>query len=259
MRLDVVLRTCQRPDISKSREHTRFCGDDRVAMLDRCIRSLIATINHSQNDVRLTVLDDHSETAWLTWLQQQLAQCNKPVELVALSVTGNNQTTLAQIEWAQRMPELVYVIEDDYLHETVAIDSMTTAFTVLEGRAGMSTVVFPFDDPQRYNEGKEQPTLLLFDGLRYWRQTTKTSICLLGRSKFFRENYRVFRELAEGMPMVWEDETINTLYRDLATGRGSTMAWNPIPSLAYHLSYGGEPTSIRDGHLNWRTLWSSFD
>ena len=63
-------------------------------------------------------------------------------------------------------------------------------------------------------------------------------------------------KLALEYPNVNEQHTINRLYRSFSNMGGPLTCFNPIPSLAYHLSYA-EPVAIKTDNLNWKALWDT--
>lgn len=250
-KLDVILRTCSTQSISRL---NRICGDDRELMLVKCITSLINSINSANFSINLTVLDDHSSSSFLTLLESILSKCNKTYSLVSLEERGQNSSAYYQFLEAAQGEDLVYTVEDDYLHEPNAISNMLTAYNYLSKRFG-KVVLSPYDDPLRYNGFNEEQTLLLHDGARYWRQTSKTTYTLFASSSLFRDNFQVFKTLALNYPRVLEDDTINNLYKTFLKDTGFYWVFNPIPSIAYHLS-AATPLTINTGHLTWQDLWN---
>jgi len=263
MKLDVILRTCKKSTLEnnlkdKSPQYHRICGDDREKMIFRCIKSLIKSISKSEHDIKLTVLDDNSDVNFLIKLDKLLSSCSKSVDLIQLDESGFNNSAYQQFKLASECKDLVYTVEDDYLHEEDAIDNMIVAYNYFFSVFKLGTVIFPFDCPFRYESGKEEHTLLLHDGTRYWRQVKHTSYTILTHSSIFKKHLDVFSKLALEYPKVNEEHTINKLYKSVISNEGELCVFNPIPSVAYHLSYQ-EPVSIKTTHLNWKNLWDNYE
>ena len=259
--LTVILRTCLRSklDAGVDPKFVRICGNNRREMVLKCLKSLVISINRSKNFVRLIVLDDGSDEYFLAELRAIVSHSRyELIRLVAPEgVASFNHSAHEQFRMASEVDGLVYSVEDDYLHDEDAIDSMLAAYGYLSQRFTQDKVViFPFDCPFRYETGREEPTVLLHDGSRYWRQVGHTTNTFLTDGRYIRENFPVYAKLALEYPSVNEQHTINRLYKSFLNMSGQLTCFNPIPSLAYHLSYA-EPVAIKTDNVNWRKLWDS--
>lgn len=263
MKLDIILRTCQNSRLDANLavnepQFVRICGKDRQQMIFRCFMSLINAINNTQlPQVELTVLDDHSDVDFVRKVKALLKRCNKPAKLITLEKEGPNNSAYEQFYIASRCTDLVYSVEDDYLHDPDAINSMVNAYYHFKNlHPNEDVTIFPFDCPFRYELGRESTTKLYHDGNRYWRQVAHTTNTFLASASQLRKHFHVYKTLALEYPKVMEEDTINKLYVNYDTNTGIVRAFNPIPSCAYHLSYQ-EPSEIRTSHASWKHLWDS--
>jgi hypothetical protein len=200
-------------------------------------------------------LDDNSSKDFLKKIDILLKKCNKPSSIKKLNKTGFNNSAYEQFLVASQCEDLVYTVEDDYLHESNAINNLLNAYFHLENRFKDKIVLFPFDCPFRYEEGKEELTTLFYDGVRYWRTTSYTTNTIFSNSSFFKKNFEVFKDLALNYPSVNESNTINTLYKkNISEKNKKYKLFSPIPSIAYHLAYQS-PAEIKTEHLSWKHLW----
>ena len=258
-KLDIILRTCLNSELElnlKKKNYRRICGSNREELVYNCLISLIQTINNTNFNIHVTILDDNSSEDFLLKVNNLFEACNKPFTIKHLKKRGFNNSAYQQFLLASKCKDLVYTIEDDYLHELNAINHLLGAYSYLQKRFKDDIVLFPFDCPFRYVEGKEEPTMLLYDGIRYWRHTTYTTHTIFAKAEFFKKNFSIFKNLALKYPNVNEDDTINTLYEKKIDNNESNKAklFSPIPSIAYHLSYQ-PPTEINTNHLSWKDLW----
>jgi hypothetical protein len=262
MKLHVILRTCEK-EVPKQgtnqptvQQLPRICGDDRKGMVLKCAKSLVNAINNCVvvEDIKLTVLDDNSIESFLVDLREVLSECSKEVELISLETKGFKQSALKQFEMCAESEDMVYSVEDDYLHEENALNSMLVAYNYLTQKYPNPIALYPYDCAFRYDIGREYLTVLLYDGVRYWRQIRHTANTIFAHQSFFKDNFEVFKGLALTFPDAAEDQFINKLYENYEEGTGSVKAFSPIPSVAYHLSFN-EPATIRTTHLGWRDLW----
>jgi len=257
-RLDIILRTCSNSKLEnnlKTQNYKRICGDSREEMIFNCLISLIQSINNCNFDIHFTILDDNSSKSFITKVKILLEKCNKPSEIISLKDKGFNNSAYEQFLLASKCEDLVYTVEDDYIHEINAINYLLGSFFHLEDRLKQGIALFPFDCPFRYETNSEQSTILLHDGIRYWRHVSHTTNTIFSKSSFFKDNFKIFENLAKNYPQVNEDHTINTLYKKLFdTDNNKINLFSPIPSIAYHLSYAN-PVEIKTDHLSWRDLW----
>lgn len=257
--LHVILRTCQQSKLDKNlidsgQKFSRICGDDRETMILKCVTSLVNSIQTSKLNVKLTVLDDHSDKKFLTKLKKVLSK-HTQTTLINLEKEGYNHSAFEQFRLAAETDGLVYTVEDDYLHEENALQEMVSAFNYFTVRFRDNVMIFPFDCPFRYEQDKEEPTVLFYNGERYWRHVTRTTYTFLTHGSVIKNNFQAFKALALYYPHVLEDQTINRLYKKVIPNENeSIIVFNPIPSLAYHLSYA-EPAKINTKNLTWNDLW----
>lgn len=262
MKLTVILRTCLKSklDAGVDPKFVRICGADRREMVLKCLKSLVISINRCSVPVKLIILDDGSDEDFLQEMGEITQHCD--ADLVRLEapegVASFNHSAYEQFRLASEVDGLVYSVEDDYLHDENAIESMLMAYAHLSHRfSNDKIVIFPFDCPFRYEIGREEPTFLLHDGDRYWRNVAQTTNTFLTYGAYIKENFSVYEKLALEYPNVNEQHTINRLYRSMANPNAQLTAFNPIPSLAYHLSYA-EPVSIKTANLNWKDIWHAI-
>lgn len=263
MRLTVILRTCLKSklDAGVDPQFVRICGKDRRQMVLKCLKSLCIAINKASIKVDLQILDDNSDADFIADMHDVVKHCKANVSITTLNTPEGrksfNHSAYEQFKLASEVNGLVYSVEDDYLHDENAIETMLTAYQHLSQRFQQDKIViFPFDCPFRYEQGREEPTVLLHDGDRYWRQVGHTTNTFLTQGKYIKEHFDVYAKLALEYPNVNEAHTINRLYRSFNNMGGSLTVFNPIPSVAYHLSYV-EPVAIKTDSLNWRSIWDA--
>lgn len=255
MSLDIILRTCSN-SLLKQKNHTRICGDNRDLMLRKCFYSLIRAIKASQHQIKLTVLDDHSDADFLDFIKA--FSDNIDLELIHLEERGPNYSAHMQFKVASECEGLVYIVEDDYLHEENAIDFMLGAYFNFVKRYNTDVVIYPYDCSLRYVTGEESLTTLYHDGIRYWRGVDKTANTMLVHSLTLKSNWKEFENLGLNYPKVLEDDTINKIYYNENNKEAGVRAFSPIPSIAYHLGYS-TPFEINTTHISWKHLWSSIE
>jgi glycosyltransferase involved in cell wall biosynthesis len=255
MKLDVHLQT--HSDISVHGAH-RYVGAPKSEIMLRCTQSLVISLNQAEGDIVLRVFDDHSSPETITTLRRILATCKHPVEFVALEDRGYNASCLASFSRARDdARELVYFVEDDYLHTSSAIPEMLDAHALFKDKlGGREVALHPYDDPKNYwSVIFSQENCRVVQGTnRHWRTNTHTTNTCWVEAETLTRNWELFELLAlySSTPYgrahhIFEASTINKIWRE------QVSLFTPIPSLALHLQY----EEHRDPYLDWKEWWRS--
>ncbi len=255
MKLDVHLQT--HSDISVHGAN-RYVGAPKSEVMLRCTQSLVTSINQADDDIILRVFDDHSSSQTVTTLRRILGTCTHQVELIALEDRGYNASCLASFALARdRGRELIYFVEDDYLHTPSAIREMLEAHVEFKERlGGREVALHPYDDPKNYWSPifSREDCRVVYGTARHWRTNTHTTNTCWVEIETLRRNWQVFERLARysSTPYgqehhIFEASTINPIWRE------QVSLFTPIPSLALHLQY----EEHKDPYLDWAQWWES--
>jgi glycosyltransferase involved in cell wall biosynthesis len=255
MKLDIHLQTHSEVSVHGG---DRYVGASKSEIMLRCTKSLVMSINQTRGDVILRVFDDHSSSTVVATLRRILAGCRHPVEFVALTDRGYNASCLASFSRARDdARELVYFVEDDYLHAPSAIPEMLEAHALFKRSCdGGEVALHPYDDPNNYLHPifSRQECRVLYGARRHWRTNTHTTNTCWVEAATLRRNWELFERLARysSTPYgvehhIFEDSTINRIWRE------QVLLFTPIPSLALHLQYEGH----KDPFLDWKQWWAA--
>lgn len=255
MKLDIHLQT--HSDISVHGPH-RYVGAPKSEIMLRCARSLVTSINQADGDIVLRVFDDHSSAETVSVLRRILSTCTYPVEFVALEDRGYNASCLASFSRAREdAREVVYFVEDDYLHTPSAIEEMLAAHALFKDKlGGREVALHPYDDPKNYWSMifSREDCRVVYGTKRHWRTNTHTTNTCWVEAGTLRRNWELFDRLGRysSTPYgvanhIFEASTINEIWREQVT------LFTPIPSLALHLQY----EEHKDPYLDWEEWWSS--
>lgn len=255
MKLDIHLQS--HSDISVHSAQ-RYVGAPKREIMLRCSQSLVTAINRAEGEITLRVFDDHSAADAIEPLHRILARCTHAVEFVALEDRGYNASCLASFSKARDDAcELVYFVEDDYLHAPSAIQEMLEAHAEFKDRlGGQEVALHPYDDPKNYwspifsREGCQ----VLYGARRHWRTNTHTTNTCWLEIETLRRNWELFELLARHSSTpygqanhIFEASTINRIWRE------QIKLFTPIPSLALHL----QDEQHKDPYLDWTQWWES--
>lgn len=250
MKLDVILRTHDRSNFAL--HPSRFIDVPKQDVTRTCAASLVASLRSSGVEHRLTILDDRSSEETLEQLRGYGTIV--PADRGRGLISGNlHALRLARESDA----DLVYLVEDDYLHVESAVQELVEFHGIALKALGpdKEVVLRPSDDTDDYNPTWISPARVMRSEHRHWRSNDNSSGTILFTPRFMRhpEVYRQFERLTmlymtkTGMFFnIHEGTTINKLY-GYAAG-----LFSPLPGLAAHLNMY-EPSLF-----DWRALWDRF-
>lgn len=255
MKLDIHLQT--HSDISMHGAK-RYVDAPKAEIMLRCAQSLVTSVNQAVGDIVLRVFDDHSSAESVAALRRILTRCEHPVEFIALEDSGYNASCLASFSRARDdARELVYFVEDDYLHAPSAIQEMLEAHVLFKSElGGREVALHPYDDPKNYWSMvfRHEECRVVYGSRRHWRTNTHTTNTCWVEAATLQRNWELFELLARysSTPYgqenhIFEASTINTIWREQVT------LYTPIPSLALHLQYEAQ----QDPFLDWMHWWQS--
>jgi glycosyltransferase involved in cell wall biosynthesis len=254
MKLDVHLQT--HSDLSVHAA-PRYVAAPKSEIMLRCTQSLVTSLNQATGDIILRVFDDHSSVTAVATLRRILKNCRHRVEFVAVEERGYNASCLASFARARTdARELVYFVEDDYLHAPSAIPEMLDAHVRFRETLGREVALHPYDDPKNYWSPifSREDCRVVYGGHRHWRTNTHTTNTCWVEVETLRRNWELFELLARysSTPFgqqhhIFEASTINRIWRE------QVALFTPIPSLALHLQH----EEHRDPYLDWAAWWQS--
>lgn len=255
--LDIILRTCDRTNVHVD-WRTRYCNLAKNKIVIGCTRSLVNSIKNTKNCfIKLTVLDDHSSQETIDQIKTIIQQVNG--EFVSLAEQGYNYSAYQQwLLCKNSNSDLVYSVEDDYLHTPTAIQEMLDSYQVFSDRLKRTDIVlYPFDEPSEYNP-PNRTDFIVHGSNRHWRTGVFTTNVLFTIPEIFKANWELFEVLALKYngnylkPRTEHYEESNTIWKIWLDGRA--LRFNPIPSLALHLQFDQQ----KDPFIKWEDWWDAY-
>jgi len=249
----IILRTCQRVNMVHDNGGGRYIKVSKHELINVCMSSLVDSINRvTDHNVRLIVLDDHSNEESIVDIKTILSKCATPTEFIPLDVTGNAES-LAQVYALveQRASDLWYHVEDDYLHFPDAINDMIETVALFEDKTGKMIAINPHDDVWRYAR-QVYPSFILHGPFRHYRTVKHTTYtCLASRSIYdkYKNHFQDVVKLTEARADWVEDKTINLVWN-----KDDVMLFSPIPGLALHIM----DESGMDPYIDVPKLWDGI-
>lgn len=256
MNLEIVLRTCDVAEVHVD-WRKRYCTESKNLIVKRCVQSLINSCQHSVYELNLIVLDDHSSDETASFLYQTLKTCAFSTDFISLDQKGYNHSAHQQyILCRDSAADLVYSIEDDYLHCPSAITEMIESHSIFASKLDKPIVLYPFDEPTEYPP--TDPCFLVHGSHRHWRTGNYTSNVLMTKPALFKEHWPLFEVLATKYngnylePRTEHYEEANTIWN--IWRQGHAIRFNPVPSLALHMQFDPQ----KDPFIDWRYWWDNY-
>ena len=229
----------------------------------RSIKSLIKSINlckkkYSDLKIKTIVLDDSSKDENLKKIKQIIKDVDS--EIISLDTkkfetkikkqkseeTFSNLASLFQsFEIGKKIGEdLIFFIEDDYLHFETMLDEMISTYERVSSQVGKDIFMCPADYPYLYMNNEK--TNILIGNKRHWRTINKSLCTFLTSKKLLDLYWENFSKNCEDRHDPFE-KYINEIYKN-------EFCISPLKSLSIHLtnvnsSYGLSP------FINYKDLW----
>lgn len=252
--LDIVLRTCDRIDVHSNRG-PRFIEVDKATLIKKCLVSLCESIQQASHlaDIRCWVLDDNSSPETVEYIQDTLTKYKVSFNIEICKEEGFNYSAYRQFELCKdNGRDLVYCVEDDYLHFPPAISQLLIMHNKLSNVTRTHVAIRPDDDLFTYSSNSRHSMkhcIVLLGEDRHWRTLTTSHNTIFTHVSVFKDYWELFASLGKFFKKlsINEDKTINMLWE------GPVPLFSPIPTLACHISQNNEPPFV-----DIKSLWDSL-
>jgi glycosyltransferase involved in cell wall biosynthesis len=256
--LDIIIRTHDKSNISK---FPRFISVSKRELIEGCITSLINSANQCKNKIKIIILDDHSSQEFLNNLQSILKTSRHSTKIISLKEGGPNQSALSQFEYCKNSTaDLVYSVEDDYLHSPSALYEMLSEYEYLSSKYNLPQplCIFPWDEPENYEPKHNTPELIMRGQYRHWKTGWGTTFTMMTSPKVFQDHWELFEKLATEYKE-WD----GTGDKNDTIHEGNTISYiwskciiriNPIPSLVLHM----QSSLQEDSYIDWKYWWDTY-
>ena len=173
----------------------------------------------------------------------------KKVNAENKNVTENQISNMSNIHKSlliakNQCKDLVYFVEDDYLHHQEAVREMILAYERIASQTNRELVLCPIDYPYLYT--KIDSTNIFLGSTKHWRVIDETLCTFLTSINILQKHWDKFISMCQFEHYPFE-QPLHDIYK-------SEYCLSPIPSLALHCTnvnsiYGLSPT------INWKKTW----
>ena len=267
--LDVIIRSCASINMLTQNKQ-RIFEKDKIDYTLRSINSILRSVNyakkyHSNIDIKITVIDHNSSDENLREIIDLLKRSSLPFKLLNLdlaefearikktnekneTVTPNQISNMSNIYksllQSKMSNDLIYFVEDDYIHEIDSITEMLFTYERITSLINKEIIICPTDYPYLYTQAENTKIYL---GEKYhWRKINETLCTFLTSKQIVDKHWEKFLSMCtfEHYPF---ESPLHEIYKE-------ELCISPIPSIAIHCTnvnsiYGLSPNK------DWKKIW----
>ena len=268
--LTVIFRSCTKVNML-TQNKKRLFDRNKSEYTFRSLNSIIMSLNQAKVafpkiKFDIVIIDYNSKKEDLEQMKKQLNKTNFKNSVITLDINEfldnikkvnakNEKVTESQMSNMSNIhksllfaknecSDLVYFVEDDYLHRQEAINEMILTYERISSQLNRELILCPADYPYLYT--KIDSTNIFLGANKHWRKVEET-LCTFLTSKIIVEKYWnkfIWMCNFEHYPF---EQPLHDIYK-------SEYCLSPIPSLAIHLTninsiFGLSP------NINWKKIW----
>ena len=267
--LDIIIKTCTSINLV-TQNKKRIFEKNKSDYTFRTINSLINSLNFSKNflkdiDIKIYIIDDNSKKEDLEKIRKIIAKINIKFEIINLdlekfkqikilnknnpAIEKNMRATMASILTSfniakEKSNDLVYFVEDDYIHKKEAIIEMVSTYEKIATELDRELFLCPVDYPYLYK--KLDNSNILIGNNYHWRTINESLLTFLTSKDLINKYWNELLLMAENEHSPFETP-LHKIYE-------KELCLSPIPSLAMHCTNVNSIFGLSP-NMNWKKLW----
>tara|TARA_B100001989_G_scaffold49115_1_gene31573 strand:+ start:156 stop:1178 length:1023 start_codon:yes stop_codon:yes gene_type:complete len=266
--LDIIIRSSA--DVNMlTQNKTRLFEKEKIEYTSRTIRSILNSVkDNSQLEkikINFKVIDHNSSPTNLKKINSIFQTFKTDYELINLDVlsfeneiekinergekvSSKQMSNMANINKslleAKKSEDLIYFVEDDYLHKKEAISEMIFTYERLSSQLNKEIILLPADYPYLYAKADLTQNFL---GKNYhWRKVNESLCTFLTSKKIVEKYWEKYLSMCKKEHAPFE-KPLHEIYN-------KELCISPIPSLAVHFTninsiFGLSP------NVDWEKIW----
>ena len=268
--LTIIFRSCTNVNML-TQNKTRLFDENKSEYTFRSLNSIIISLNHAKKcspkiHFDIVIIDHNSKKEDLEQIKKQLNKTNIKSSIISLNVnefidnikkinaknenvTKNQMSNMSNIHKSlltakSQCDDLVYFVEDDYLHMKEALNEMILSYERISSQINSELILCPSDYPYLYT--KIDSTNIFLGSNKHWRRVEET-LCTFFTSKIIIEKYwSKFISMCQFEHYPFE-QPLHDIYR-------SEYCLSPIPSLAIHCTNVNSIFGLSP-NVQWKEMW----
>jgi len=267
--LDIILRTCASVNML-SQSKKRLFDQDKSEYTLRTLNSIINSINNSKEifkklDLKITIIDHNSGNKIINQIKillqnqffkskivnleiknfkDQIQRTNQQNKKVTDNQISNMSNIHQSLMIAKECEDLIYFVEDDYIHSINSIKEMVLTYEKLSSQFKHELILCPIDYPYLYN--KTDNSKIFLGDKNHWRQIDESLCTFLTSNLIVKKYWEKMTSVCKVEHYPFE-KPFHEIYK-------KEVCLSPLPSLAIHCTninsvYGLSP------FIDYKKLW----
>ena len=266
--LDIIIRTCTSVNMLTQNKNRLF-EKEKIEYTLRTIRSLLYSaktntqlknlkisfkiIDHNSSEENLKKIDSifkKFETEYnlinldVSKFEKEIHEVNERGDKVSYNQISNMANINQSLEESKNSEDLIYFVEDDYIHQKNSIGEMILTYERIASQLNKEIIICPSDYPYLYTRaGITQ----MFLGQNYhWRKVDETLCTFLTSKQIIEKYWNKYLSMCKKEHAPFEKPLHEIYERELCISH--------IPSLAVHFTninsiFGLSP------NIDWESIW----
>ena len=268
--LTIIFRSCTNVNML-TQNKKRLFEKDKSEYTFRSLNSIILSLNKAklsfpQIEFDLVIVDYNSNENDLNQIKKQLDKSNFKNSIISLDlnefkdkikmtnaknekVTENQMSNMSNIHKSlliakNQCKDLIYFVEDDYLHQKEAITEMIFTYERISSQIDRELILCPTDYPYLYT--KIDSTNIFLGSTKHWRVIDETLCTFLTSRTMLQKYWNKFISMCQFEHYPFE-QPLHDIYK-------SEYCLSPIPSLALHCTNVNSVFGLSP-NMDWKKVW----
>ena len=266
--LDIIIRTCASVNML-TQNKSRLFDKEKIEYTTKTIRSLLNSSKDpdlEQLEINFKVIDHNSTAENLAAIDSVFGEFSKKYSLINLDVskfiskidktnqrgekvTDNQISNMANIHQslleAKKSEDLIYFVEDDYIHKKDTLKEMVFTYERLASQTNSEIILCPADYPYLY--AKSEMTQNFLGQNYHWRKVNETLCTFLTSKQMIEKYWDKYVSMCEKEHAPFE-KPLHDIYE-------KELCISPIPSLALHFTNVNSIFGLSP-NVNWKKVWN---
>jgi len=268
--LDVIIRTCSSVNML-TQNKDRIFQKEKIEYTLRSINSILKSIKYAKKSMdellfKIYIVDHNSGQENLNKIkniiekysiqfkiynlnlkdfEEKIKKTNQKNEKVTSNQISNMSNIYKSLQLSkENSSDLIYFVEDDYIHEESAISEMIMVYERISSLTNKELIVCPTDYPYLYTKAENTQVYL---GEKYhWRKIDETLCTFLTSKKIVENHWKKLISMCEFEHYPFESP-LHKIYEE-------ELCISPIPSLAIHCTNVNSIFGLSP-NIDWKKLW----
>ena len=268
--LSVIFRSCTNVNML-TQNKKRLFDQKKSEYTFRSLNSILCSIKQAKKifpklKFNIVVIDHNSKKEDLLQMEKQLNKSSFENSIISLNVnefindikkinaknetvTENQISNMSNIHKSlliakAQCDDLIYFVEDDYLHEQDAIQEMIYTYERISSQINNELILCPSDYPYLYT--KIDATNVFLGATKHWRKIDETLCTFLTSKKIVEKYWEKFVSMCQFEHYPFE-KPLHDIYK-------LEFCFSPIPSLAIHFTNVNSIFGLSP-NVDWKKIW----